>query len=296
MQTILFLGGAPKSGTSYLFDLLAQHPNICPSQPKETFYFVDKNYPLARVNNNFFQLGVPPFQRYFTPDVSTHYLLEGSTHLLYQKETIRALATLDAKVIFVLREPAQRLLSAFEYTKNRGAILREAVSFQTYVTALLNAENTKIDAWVRKNVSYHFLKEELHFSTYVTYLKPWIEALGKERIKVLQFERLKQNPTEFTQAIFDDLDLTFYKPNTQIDRHNTYQIQNKRLHYYIRQLNKYMPKNQIRNQMRDWYFKLQKRPVQRDISDASLDSLKTYFRPYNEELANLTAIDLSLWE
>jgi len=36
------IGGAPKAGTTALHNYLRQHPEICMSEPKETFFFTDE--------------------------------------------------------------------------------------------------------------------------------------------------------------------------------------------------------------------------------------------------------------
>ncbi|MEM9990314.1 MAG: sulfotransferase domain-containing protein [Bacteroidota bacterium] len=293
---LLFLGGAPKSGTSFLFDILSQHPNICGAQPKETFYFVDANYPLAHPIYNYAQKGLAGFQQYFSPDVYSRYYLEGSTHLLYQKKVLSTLQQLDAQVLFILREPIQRLSSAFEYTKNRSAILKTDIPFETYVYTLLSGELKKIDAWVRPNVSYHFLKEELEFSTYHLHLQAWQRALGKKRVHVLQFEKVRAKPVECAKVIFQMLDLPNFEPDLQVSQHETYQIQHRQLHFYARQLNVLFPKNKFRQQLRNWYFRMQKRPLtSTTISASALASLQYYFQPHNTKLTKLADIDLTLW-
>lgn len=296
MKPILFLGGAPKAGTSYCFDLLAQHPNICPSEPKETFYFVDRTYPLAHPTQNYFKRGNSAFQSYFTPDTSTQFLLEGSTHLLYQKDCIAAIQKLDAQVCFILREPARRILSAFEYTKNTGALLREEVHFERYAAALLSDNEAEIDSWVRKDVRYHFLYKELDFSKYAKHLKAWINALGEERIHIIQFEKLIENPVSSAQQLFELVGLPPYIVDTNVGQHSTYQIQHKLLHYYIRKWNALVPKTRLRNQVRDWYFKVQKKPIeQQENTDVALQKLKDYYKPYNSALLEISNLDLAKW-
>ena len=40
----LVIAGVPKAGTTSLFNYLAQHPDICPSDVKETRYFEPLRY------------------------------------------------------------------------------------------------------------------------------------------------------------------------------------------------------------------------------------------------------------
>ena len=42
----IFIAGAPKCGTSSLFNWFSTHPEICSSKNKEPFYFIDEKSPL----------------------------------------------------------------------------------------------------------------------------------------------------------------------------------------------------------------------------------------------------------
>lgn len=49
----LIIAGAPKCGTTSLFDYLIRHPDIGGSSVKETHYFMDCNYPLYNSKANY---------------------------------------------------------------------------------------------------------------------------------------------------------------------------------------------------------------------------------------------------
>ncbi|MCP5333794.1 MAG: hypothetical protein H7A13_10650, partial [Pseudomonadales bacterium] len=48
----LIIAGAPKCGTTSLFDYLVQHPQVGGSSVKETCYVMDRGYPLFKAQSN----------------------------------------------------------------------------------------------------------------------------------------------------------------------------------------------------------------------------------------------------
>ena len=104
-----FLVGAPRCGTTFLAKLLARHPNVCFSKPKETHFFVRD------------ALDVPPERwpetflgRYFGALAPEHALLvEGSPLQLRDPATIRRLLRFDPETRFVvaLRSPIDMIHS-----------------------------------------------------------------------------------------------------------------------------------------------------------------------------------------
>jgi hypothetical protein len=121
----LVLAGVPKAGTSSLFALLATHPAICGSAPKETFYFVDADNPLRRPEANYQQHGLERYTFFAHRSPRNSFLLEGTTHYLYQQTALNFFAQLQPQphVVVILRKPSARILSSFRYTQNNLARL-----------------------------------------------------------------------------------------------------------------------------------------------------------------------------
>lgn len=112
----LWLIGPPKAGTSTLFSLLSQHPSVVSSSPKETFYLLDQEFGLLNSSSNYWREGAEGWTQFF--ELSTkkaEYILEGTTHLLYQEETLKVIASMggESKAIAVYRDPADRVMSSF---------------------------------------------------------------------------------------------------------------------------------------------------------------------------------------
>lgn len=61
----LLIAGAPKCGTSSIFTWLIAHPEVCGSQPKETFYLMNSDSPLCN-SNLFYDIGrLEKYSQYF---------------------------------------------------------------------------------------------------------------------------------------------------------------------------------------------------------------------------------------
>jgi hypothetical protein len=98
-----FIAGFPKCGTTSLHEYLEQHPDICMSRPKET-YFVAREY----------EQGAEYFrQRYFAHHTTEQWLGESSprsVYLEYGPERLHRLFP-EARFVVMLRDPAERALS-----------------------------------------------------------------------------------------------------------------------------------------------------------------------------------------
>ena len=113
--------GAQKSGTTSLFSYLTQHPQIRAPLRKEIHYFGDKF-----INGTEWYRGhFPPERRLSRGQVT----FEGSPSYLFHPLVPERLAVLlpKAKLIAVLRDPAERAVSHYFHSKRRG---REALSIE----------------------------------------------------------------------------------------------------------------------------------------------------------------------
>lgn len=98
-----FLVGAPRCGTTFLAKLLARHPGVCFSKPKETHFFVRDApaIPPARWHEEF-------LRRHFDQlECDERLLIEGSPLQLREPDSIRRILRFDPEARFVvaLRSP-----------------------------------------------------------------------------------------------------------------------------------------------------------------------------------------------
>jgi len=96
--TSLFLIGGPRCGTTSTAKALRKHPEICVSQPKETYFFYK---PPADVPND--HLGAEFLSRYFPHFQPPHRVLfEATPHHLYDDHAIELILAFDPDARFVV--------------------------------------------------------------------------------------------------------------------------------------------------------------------------------------------------
>lgn len=295
----LILAGAPKSGTSSLFALLAAHPEICASTPKETFYFVDQHNPLLRPAANYHATGLEAY-RFFAGSraAKARYFLEGTTHYLYQQTALEFFAGLASppQLIFLLRKPADRIFSSFSYTQNNLARLDKTVSFAQFTDLLLEGNLAKIRDKFYSEKSFFVLSHDLHYSEYETFLSRWRDRLPPENLHIFLFEQLIQNPQSVLETLIARLGLHSHQAEPIASPQNqTRPIKHALLHRTLRQVAPHLPDLPIKQQLKSLYLRLQSQPDGTPPDRTALQQLDRYFAPHNQRLAAAFDLDLSAW-
>lgn len=191
----LIIAGVPKAATSSLFSYLAEHPAICGGYIKETCFFLDPDYPSAKLPlraDYLYTDGLESFSKYYRECTDDRKIrLDATPDYLYSPGTARRLAESlpNSKVVFVLREPIARLISFYGFAIQRGK-LAQNVSFDEYVELLRTGglkETYPVDA--------------LGHGRYACFLPAYYEAFGMDRIRVFLYEELLQDPKTVTQSV-----------------------------------------------------------------------------------------------
>lgn len=179
----LIIAGVSKCGTTSLFDYLAQHPDICPATEKEVAYFT----PLREGR----ELDpVERYQRYFAHCGGQRYAMEATPSYCYSGASVRR-AIRDVlgrpRIILTLRDPVDRLWSAYTFQRSLANLPPEIHSFEDYVAA--SQEH------IRKGHGYMdsgYLKGLL-IGFYAEYVPDWLTDFGDD-LRVVFFEDLAHDP------------------------------------------------------------------------------------------------------
>lgn len=118
------VAGAEKAGTTSLHTYLSAHPQVCPSIKKETDYFRQSDCQVLSYIEHFRDL----------TEVMCLYL-ESSPGYLAEAKTVAPRINLvvpEAKLIFILRDPIDRLYSSYRFYISRLNLPKE-MSFETFV-------------------------------------------------------------------------------------------------------------------------------------------------------------------
>lgn len=188
-ETFAILIGAMKAGTTTLFHRLAQHPQIAPSRRKEPDFFSQDAWPRSLAD---YQTLWPDWD----PD-EHHVALEAST--TYTKRPRRpAIAPrvaqlvdehgIDVRFIYSLRDPLDRIRS-----------------HMTHALAGNDPDAHHLAGIRRGSVEGHTLE----VSMYARQLDPYVEHFDRDRIHLVRFEALVEDPDPVLASIarFLDVDL-----------------------------------------------------------------------------------------
>lgn len=202
-KTFLIIAGAPRCGTTSLFNYLSCHPEINAATTKEVRFFLDEDYPLPRACR--FEQGLSEYTRYFPgwQACDDKVLMEASPDYLFSKTALKIRETLpNARLVFILRDPKERLVSCFRYAMQRG-FLEQTTTFNDYVERQLMSEATT-------DAPLHF--RALEQGRYEYYLKPFREKMG-DQLLVIDFEMLRYKPGEVMKdvALFAGIDPHYYE-------------------------------------------------------------------------------------
>jgi len=192
----LIIAGSVKSGTTSLFRYLQYHPQVCGSDVKETCFFLPRRYgrscgDISEYRDHFRQCGAAKIVVESTPG----YFDGGECVATEIKHHLE-----DVKIVILLRNPADRLLSFFDYQKAQ-LNLPANLGFEQYIS-----EGQAIEISERRRQKYDRYWG-VDGGRYINYLPAWVDVLGKENIYVMFFENLVGRPGSELAALCQWLQL-----------------------------------------------------------------------------------------
>lgn len=181
MHNHFFIAGAQRSGTTYLYQQCAEHPQIemaLPVRP-EPKYFInqwDTEATAARY-----------FDRYFGHKPGATVYGEKSTSYIELESAAQRIVTLipDAKIVFVLRNPVERAISNYRFSVKHGveqASLDEAMYNEA--TRRHNYDPTKISV-----SPFAYLQR----GRYIDYIRMYERYVNPARIHIMIYEQMTQD-------------------------------------------------------------------------------------------------------
>lgn len=296
------IAGAPKCGTSSLFNWLQDHPCACGSAIKELFYLMDNGHPLARPEANFESHGLERYPPFFEAchQKKAKVVLEATTHYIYQQTAIDQLSSFNPQphIIFLLREPAERVFSSFQYGMNNLACFKREMSFAEFLEAV---ENKSLSSLIREDAigSAYVLERDVSYSRYINYLRLWLEKFDQSRLHIVLKEDLQKDGRAVLKGIATQLEIDpdFYDQYAFARQNETYAVSHKGVHRRLKKLGALMPQKLRRGKLKQAYLKAQSSSG-RKISDddkKTIAELKGTFAENNRELASTFGLDLSAW-
>lgn len=194
MTPNLFIPGAAKCGTTSLYAILSQHPEIHVPEHKEPTFFT---WPYQFIKN--------PLEYFRFFDSQKPYRLDASANYLTSEQTPAVLANLfpDARFVIILRHPKARAYSLYRFMRYIGAEIiprfAEALKVEGERYASTNFfSNCMIDPW-----NYFYCRSCLYDEQLARYLA----VFRREQIFVTTLADLSKEPISTTDRVLRFLEL-----------------------------------------------------------------------------------------
>jgi hypothetical protein len=175
LQTLpsFFLIGPPRTGTSWLHEVLSKHAWL-PITTKETRFF-----------DIHFHRGLKWYWAHYPKPVTHRVMGEvAPTYFASAKARDRIVETVpSARVVCIFRHPVDRIVSLYRVKRAYGMI-----------------------PWTFEEALVHDT-ELMESSRYASHLKTWQSAVGKGRVLATLYEDLRQNPQAYVDTLADFIGL-----------------------------------------------------------------------------------------
>lgn len=181
--------GVQKCGTTSLLKYLSEHKQIRFQPPGTEVHFFD--------NNTHFEKGKAEFTKHFKPAEENILIGQSTSTYVYDYIPERIYKyTSNTKLIFILRNPADRAYSHYWHAKSKR---RESLSFEQ----ALEEEKNRIQK------DYFYLINYSYFNTglYMNMIDSFLKYFRKEQMLFLVLEELVKNPQKEIKKVTDFLKL-----------------------------------------------------------------------------------------
>lgn len=283
----LIIAGTVKAATTSAFTYLSDHPQVCGSSIKETFFFL-KDYTGNRTAD------IHAYSKYFEhckPDARV--VFEASPgYLEASLETARGIKNLlpNVKLIFILRDPVDRFYSLYLMCR-RQSIDGFNIGFDEYVERCMRYSSGEIPS--KLGLGTDFLRC-LENGKYAKSLKDFYEAFPDEQIKVMFYEYLKADTCHFMTEMceFLNIDAKFYKSYSFKKQNVTRTARMEGLRKFATFINKrlepiLLQHTALRSNIVQAYRRINEPEWYPPISGSLRNKLKDYYKESNRELALL---------
>ena len=195
MKVDFFIVGAPKSGTTSLYNYLDQHHSITMSSVKEPNYF---SYTEIEDQKLYYKTKhistLDKYHSLFNFKNGSCLFGEASVSYLYYKDIASRIKKYneDAKIIIILRDPVERAVSHYNMDKRLGFV-------NTDLKSILD------DISLKNHMLFY--QQYIQLGFYYLQVKRYIDVFGKENICVMKYDDLNNDNKEFTNKILGFLDL-----------------------------------------------------------------------------------------
>ena len=190
------IGGAPRSGTTYLTEALDRHPEVYMARPfkPEPKVFMGARQPLEVYHDRYRAFFAGAGDRPARGEKTSYYL-----ECDQARELIREVVP-DARILFIVREPVGRAYSNYLMTKKNGL---ETLSFEEAV-----AQEGRRPSPLPPDKAYARPFDYLSRGDYAALAEPYFQTFGRDRVRFFLYEDVARRPRELWREIQAFLGLT----------------------------------------------------------------------------------------
>lgn len=200
----LFIIGAQRSGSTYLYQILDEHPEVVmarPVRPEPKFFLNDEMFDRGR---SFYEAN------YFTGrSANTKYIGEKSTSYIESQLVAARIHQFypNTKILIILRDPVIRAYSNYRFSL---ANQLEDLSFNDALAAEKSRSRSK--SFVTSVNPYAYCER----GQYINYIEDWFRVFDRDQIEILIFEEFICN-LEKVQQLYRSLGVSdnFEPPSLQ---------------------------------------------------------------------------------
>jgi hypothetical protein len=183
------VGGAPRSGTTWLYTALDRHPSIYmakPIKPEPKFFLIDGLYEKGLEHYSTTWFGDVPARR-VAGEKSTDYLESRAAAERIGRDLPHV------RLVFILRDPVDRAYSNYLWTRMNRL---EHEDFETALASEDERERTT-------PATYRFSRPYAYFSRglYADLLQPYVDRFPPAQMLILKFEDLVDRPRELLSRL-----------------------------------------------------------------------------------------------
>ena len=201
------IGGAPKSATSSVFAYLSEHPEVCGSSVKETNFLIKRYSGVAADDRAKYSecFSHCSGEAKVVMEATPGYLVRGEI----VAERLKSLCP-EAKVLFILREPAERLYSHYNYNLHVLSSFEADVSMDEYIRDCMSYSATGVapeGGRIRKKTLV-----DIDTGKYSVHLKEFFARFAPDSIRIMFYEDIKADARAFMGELcrYLGIDSSFY--------------------------------------------------------------------------------------
>jgi len=295
-----FIVGAPKCGTTSLYQWLRQHPDVFMPEKKEPKWFCHDLREASKENGSEHLFPVwneDEYRDLFADTQDEKAVGEASTYYLYSQTAPEAIKAFNpkAKIIIMLRDPVEQIISSYNFSVQKGhetaGSLQDALELET---------KRKESPPAGKMPKSYLYSEKAQFTNHI---KRWQKYFDDSQIKIILLDDMKDRPEEIYQDTLNFLGVEETDFTPEFSQENTggsprFRWLNKAIKHPsspIRKVAELIPKS-LAKQIRDTLNAVLLTKNKQGVSESTRKKLKKTFQPEVTKLSKLLDRDLrALW-